>query len=116
MVAGVGISLPAPVDHRIGRVFGPSILIGWDDFPIGDWLSRRFEAPAVVENDVNLMTVFEHRRAAELWNDHLGRVDRALWHFQQAWKLEPHRTEALEAARQLYLSLGDDAEPVGGRS
>jgi tetratricopeptide (TPR) repeat protein len=43
----------------------------------------------------------QHRRAAELWNAHLGRVDRALWHFQQAWKLEPHRTEALEAARQL---------------
>ena len=32
-----------------------------------------------------------------LWNDHLGRVDRALWHWQQAWKLEPQRTEALEA-------------------
>ena len=38
-----------------------------------------------------------HRRAAVLWNDHLGRVDRALWHWQQAWKLEPQRTEALEA-------------------
>jgi tetratricopeptide (TPR) repeat protein len=42
-----------------------------------------------------------HRRAAMLWNDHLGRVDRALWHWQQAWKLEPNRTEALEAAREL---------------
>jgi tetratricopeptide (TPR) repeat protein len=51
----------------------------------------------------------QHRRAAELWNEHLGRVDRALWHFQQAWKLEPQRSEALEAARQLYASLGDDA-------
>src|SRR3569623_845374 len=51
----------------------------------------------------------QHRRAAVLWNDHLGRVDRALWHWQQAWKLEPQRTEALEAARELYRSLGDDA-------
>jgi tetratricopeptide (TPR) repeat protein len=51
----------------------------------------------------------QHRRAAVLWNDHLGRVDRALWHWQQAWKLEPLRTEALEAARDLYRSLGDDA-------
>src|SRR3569833_325283 len=50
----------------------------------------------------------QRRRAAELWNDHLGRVDRALWHWQQAWKLEPQRTEALEAARDLYRSLGDD--------
>ena len=51
----------------------------------------------------------QHRRAAVLWNDDLGRVDRALWHFQQAFKLEPQRTEALEAARDLYRSLGDDA-------
>ena len=50
----------------------------------------------------------QHRRAAELWNDELGRVDRALWHWQQAWRLEPQRTEALEAARALYASLGDD--------
>src|SRR6186997_222017 len=48
-----------------------------------------------------------HRRAAVLWNDFLGRVDRALWHYQQAWKLEPGNTEALEAARTLYASLGD---------
>jgi predicted NBD/HSP70 family sugar kinase len=60
-VAGVGLSLPAPVDHRAGRVVGPSILHGWDDFAIGDWLRDRFDAPAVAENDVNLMTLFEHR-------------------------------------------------------
>ena len=60
-IAGVGISMPAPVDHRIGRIFGPSILIGWDDFPVGDWLARRFGAPAIVENDVNVMTVFARR-------------------------------------------------------
>jgi tetratricopeptide (TPR) repeat protein len=59
--------------------------------------------------DVVARRAAQHRRAAALWNDHLGRVDRALWHFQQAWKLEPHRTEALEAARELYHSLGDDA-------
>jgi tetratricopeptide (TPR) repeat protein len=59
--------------------------------------------------DVIQRRAAQHRHAAELWNEHLGRVDRALWHFQQAWKLEPHRSEALEAARQLYHSLGDDA-------
>lgn len=50
-----------------------------------------------------------HWRAAMLWNDHLGRIDRALWHYQQAWRLDPHNTEPLEAARELYRSLGDDA-------
>ncbi|HSK03971.1 MAG TPA: hypothetical protein VK932_22110, partial [Kofleriaceae bacterium] len=59
--------------------------------------------------DVIARRAAQHRRAAELWNVYLGRVDRALWHWQQAWKLEPHDTEALDAARQLYHSLGDDA-------
>ncbi len=49
-----------------------------------------------------------HRRAAQL-GEQLGRVDRALYHWQQAWKLEPQRTDALEAARAIYASLGDDA-------
>ncbi|HEX8112906.1 MAG TPA: hypothetical protein VF516_34480, partial [Kofleriaceae bacterium] len=60
------------------------------------------------KTDVIARRAAQHRRAAGLW-DQVGRVDRALWHYQQAWKLEPHRTEALEAARQLYHSLGDDA-------
>ncbi len=51
----------------------------------------------------------QHRIAAQLWNDRLGRIDRALWHWQQAWRLEPARVDALEAARTLYASLGDNA-------
>ncbi len=58
--------------------------------------------------DVMARRAAQHRRAAQLWNEHLGRVDRALWHWQQAWKLEPHNTQALEEARRLYHSLGDD--------
>ncbi|MBP6628805.1 MAG: tetratricopeptide repeat protein [Kofleriaceae bacterium] len=50
-----------------------------------------------------------HRTLARLWDERLGRVDRALGHWQQAWRLEPARTEALEAARAIYASLGDDA-------
>lgn len=51
----------------------------------------------------------QHRRAAQLWQDSLGRVDRALQHWQQAWRLEPLRTDALEEARNLYASLGDES-------
>jgi len=58
--------------------------------------------------EVTARRASHHRRAAVLWNDHLGRVDRALWHYQQAWKLEPQKTESLDAARSLYASLGDD--------
>jgi tetratricopeptide (TPR) repeat protein len=60
------------------------------------------------KQDITQRRAAHHRRAAVLWNEHLGRIDRSLWHWQQAWKLEPGRTDALEAARQLYRSLGDD--------
>ena len=53
--------------------------------------------------------MWRHRTAAEVWDRHLGRIDRALHHWQQAWQLEPDRTDALAAARALYASLGDDA-------
>lgn len=49
-----------------------------------------------------------HRLAAKLADERLGRVDRALWHFQQAFRLEPMQTETLEAARRIYASLGND--------
>ena len=63
---------------------------------------------AKLKAEVTTRRAHHHRHAAELWNDHLGRVDRALWHYQQAWKLEPQRTESLDAARRLYSSLGDE--------
>jgi tetratricopeptide (TPR) repeat protein len=47
-----------------------------------------------------------HRQVAALWDGKLARVDRALHHWQRAWQLEPLRTEALDAARAIYASLG----------
>jgi len=49
-----------------------------------------------------------HRMLAELWDAELGRIDRALEHWQAAWRLEPDRSEAIEAARTIYRSLGRD--------
>jgi tetratricopeptide (TPR) repeat protein len=62
----------------------------------------RKPAPAMI-----LRRAAQHRLIAGLWNDRLGRIDRALLHWQQAWRLEPSRVDALEAARKLYASLGD---------
>ncbi|MBP0580011.1 ROK family transcriptional regulator [Labrys sp. LIt4] len=61
-VLGIGLGLPAPVDHEGGRVVGPSVMTGWDDFDIRSWMRRHFDAPVAVENDVNLMTLAEYRR------------------------------------------------------
>ena len=58
---GVSLSMPTPVDFKHGRVVGPSVLFGWDDFDIVDFLRGHYDAPIYVENDVNLMTIYEHR-------------------------------------------------------
>ncbi len=50
-----------------------------------------------------------HRTLAQLWDERLGRVDLALQHWQCAWQLDPECGDALEAARNIYTSLGDDA-------
>jgi predicted NBD/HSP70 family sugar kinase len=60
-LAGIGFSMPTPVDFSRGRVVGPSVLFGWDEFDIGGHLRRRWNVPVYVENDVNLMTIYEHR-------------------------------------------------------
>ena len=59
---GLGLSLPTPVDFDLGRVVGPSVLHGWDGYDIRGWLGARYCVPVYVENDVNLMTIYEHRR------------------------------------------------------
>ena len=61
-LVAVSLSMPTPVDFKRGRVVGPSVLYGWDDFDIVSWLGRHYKAPIYVENDVNLMTIYEHRR------------------------------------------------------
>ncbi|MGJ7036988.1 glucokinase [Shinella sp. BE166] len=59
---GISLSLPTPVDFKRGCVVGPSVLHGWDDFDIIGQLQARFAVPVYVENDVNLMTICEHKR------------------------------------------------------
>ena len=62
ILCGVSLSLPTPVDFRRGRVVGPSVLHHeWDNFDIIEVLRGRFRVPILVENDVNLMTIFEHQ-------------------------------------------------------
>jgi predicted NBD/HSP70 family sugar kinase len=62
MLFGISLSLPTPVDFKRGCVVGPSVLPGWDEFDIRGWFADHYSAPIYVENDVNLMTVYEHRR------------------------------------------------------
>ena len=61
-VVGVGIGLPGPVDHTTGRPTNPPIMPGWDGADIvGRVGSKLGGAPVLVDNDVNLMALGEHR-------------------------------------------------------
>ncbi|MQB04442.1 ROK family transcriptional regulator [Agrobacterium tumefaciens] len=61
-VLGIGIGLPAPVDYANGRVVGPSVMVGWDNFEIRRHLEERFGVPVYAENDVNLLALSDHRQ------------------------------------------------------
>ncbi|MET8829046.1 ROK family transcriptional regulator [Streptomyces sp. NPDC004610] len=65
-VAGIGFGLPAPVDYEAGKVLGWSIMSGWDDYDIRGHLRRTWQVPILIDNDVNLLTLAEHRR---FWPD-----------------------------------------------
>jgi predicted NBD/HSP70 family sugar kinase len=65
-IAGFGLGLPAPVDYDGGCVLGWSIMAGWDGYDIRGHLREAWPVPILIDNDVNLLTLAEHRR---YWSD-----------------------------------------------
>ncbi|WP_225997542.1 ROK family protein [Myceligenerans pegani] len=60
-LAGIGIGLPGPVDHGTGRPVNPPIMPGWGGVDVPAELYTRLGAPVMVDNDVNIMALGEHR-------------------------------------------------------
>ena len=58
---GVGLGVPGPVEFSQGRPIAPPIMPGWDAYPVRDRLSARYQAPAWIDNDVNVMALGELR-------------------------------------------------------
>jgi glucokinase-like ROK family protein len=58
---GVGAGVPGPVEFASGRPIAPPIMPGWDGYPVRDRLAARYNAPAWVDNDVNVMALGELR-------------------------------------------------------
>ncbi len=59
-VRGVGVGVPGPVEFATGRPVNPPIMPGWDGYPIADELNDTYDAPVLVDNDVNIMALGEH--------------------------------------------------------
>ncbi|MGI9585156.1 MAG: ROK family protein [Acidimicrobiia bacterium] len=59
-IVGVGIGVPGPVEFNEGRAVHPPIMFGWHGYPVRDRFSEKYSAPALVDNDVNIMALGEH--------------------------------------------------------
>ncbi len=59
-VVGVGVGVPGPVEFATGTPVAPPIMPGWDGYPVARRLADHFGAPALVDNDVNIMALGEH--------------------------------------------------------
>ena len=63
-LVSVGVGLPGPVEHATGRPINPPIMPTWDDADVRGLLSAELGgADVLVDNDVNLMALGEHRSA-----------------------------------------------------
>jgi predicted NBD/HSP70 family sugar kinase len=60
-VRGIGLSVPGPVDHLLGRPVQPPIMPGWDGFDIPGYVGARVPAPVLVDNDANVMALGAQR-------------------------------------------------------
>lgn len=58
-LAAIGVGLPGPVLHSTGQPVNPPIMPGWDRFDVPGWMRQHLDAPALVDNDVNLMALGE---------------------------------------------------------
>lgn len=60
-VIGIGLCLPARIDYKNARVFGPSVMHRWEDFDIRGWFWDRYQIKVFADNDVNLMALAEYK-------------------------------------------------------
>jgi len=58
----LGVAVPGPVDLDDGRVIVAGNLAGWNDVPLRDILTRRFEIPVWIEQDANAAALGERWR------------------------------------------------------
>jgi len=69
-VVGIGIGVPGPVEFAAGRAVKPPIMPGWHGVSIAEHFASAFPGVDIlVDNDVNIMAVGEHRSIWPLTSD-----------------------------------------------
>jgi predicted NBD/HSP70 family sugar kinase len=59
-VLALGIGVPGPVEHSTGTVVRPPIMPSWDGYAVPGFFADRYDAPTLVDNDVNLAALGEY--------------------------------------------------------
>jgi len=59
-VRGIGVGIPGPVEFATGTPVAPPIMPGWDGYGVATRLRDVYDAPVLVDNDVNIMALGEY--------------------------------------------------------
>src|SRR5690606_3599931 len=62
-VRGVGMGMPATVEFAEGRTESARVMASWTGVVIPPLIRARFPVPVLVDNDVNVLAIGEHRGA-----------------------------------------------------
>ncbi|MCW2604376.1 MAG: sugar kinase [Pseudonocardiales bacterium] len=63
---GIGVGVPGPVEFVAGAPVAPPIMPGWDGYPVRDRLAARFDVPAWIDNDANLLALGQVRATPDV--------------------------------------------------
>ncbi|WP_214110862.1 ROK family protein [Acrocarpospora catenulata] len=62
-VVGIGLGVPATVEFAAGRTESARVMASWTGIEIPPLIAARFPVPVLVDNDVNVIAMGEHRAA-----------------------------------------------------
>ena len=70
-VEKIVVATPGPLNPQTGVIYSAPNIKGWDNFPIGPELTKRFGVPARIGNDANLAALGEWRFGAAQGHHHV---------------------------------------------
>lgn len=68
-IYGVGLSLPGTVDRERGCSLDSPIMSGWDGVPLPPYFAELIDAPVILDNDANVITLAERRGDRRAYDD-----------------------------------------------
>ena len=63
-LAGVGVGYGGPVDAKTGKTIISHQILGWENFPLAEWLGQLLKSPVLVGNDADVAGLGEATKGA----------------------------------------------------